>query len=252
MTYNGAITGPGTLEKQAAGKLNLSGIHDYTGPTLINAGTLFLIGEIQNSPITVNATLSGTGAIGGPVTVQSTGTLSPGASIGTLTISNTLILSGNTLIELNAATGASDQIRGLTTITFGGKLTLSNLIGGLTATNTFKLFDAQSYTGAFSSLAPSTPGPNLAWITNTLITDGTLRLTATSSPTTLAHSLSGKSLTLTWPPNQGWRLQFQTNSNTIGLSSNWQDVPDSAQTNQQTFPFIRNDESAFFRLILAP
>src|SRR5678815_3435957 len=118
-------------------------------------------------------------SIKGPVTIQSAGRLAPGASIGALTISNSLILSGVTIMELNATTGTNDVVRGLTNITYGGTLTLSNLAGAISATNAFKLFAANTYNGAFAAITPATPGTALAWNTNTLRTDGTLRVVST-------------------------------------------------------------------------
>src|SRR5206468_11901346 len=127
LTYAGAISGTGMVQKQGAGRLVLTGAHTYTGSTTVRAGTLLVNGIIGASAVTVTGgTLGGNGLIQGPVTVQSAGRLAPGASIGVLTISNSLNLSGVTVMELNAATGTNDLVRGLTSIAYGGTLTLSN------------------------------------------------------------------------------------------------------------------------------
>src|SRR5204863_3900057 len=131
-------------------------------------------------------TLGGSGLVRGPVTIQAAGRLAPGTSIGTLTISNSLTLAGNTVMELNAATRTNDLVRGLTSVAYGGTLTLSNLAGTITASNTFKLFSANSYSGAFATLSPANPGTGLAWNTNTLALDGTLRVVSTAPATILA------------------------------------------------------------------
>src|SRR6185295_11138637 len=103
LTYAGAISGNGAVSKQAAGKLMLAGTNTYTGVTTVGAGTLIVNGVIGASTVAVtNGTLGGNGLIQGPVTIQSAGILAPGASIGVLTISNSLILSGVTMMELNA------------------------------------------------------------------------------------------------------------------------------------------------------
>jgi hypothetical protein len=194
-------------------------------------------------------TLSGTGVIKGPVTVQSAGRLAPGSSIGVLTISNTLTLSGTTVMELSAATGISDSVRGLTTVTYGGTLALSNLTGTVSGTNTFKLFSANSYGGAFAALVPPNPGPNLVWNTNTLTTDGTLRVVNTT-PASIANSISSGLLTLFWPPDHiGWRLQVQTNSLSRGLSTNWFTVPNSIATNRMTFTVNPAGGCVFYRMV---
>jgi hypothetical protein len=140
-------------------------------------------------------------------------------------------------------------VRGLTSVTYGGTLTLSNLAGTITASNSFKLFNAAIYRGAFAALTPATPGPGLAWNTNTLTTDGTLRVVSTG-PVAVANSRSGNFLTLSWPTDHlGWRLQVQTNSIFVGLDTNWFNVPNSITTNQMAFSLDPTVGCVFYRLI---
>ena len=47
-----------------------------------------------------------------------------------------------------------------------------------------------------------------------------------TGPGYLTNLLSGSTLSLSWPPGQGWILQAQTNSLSIGLSNNWHNVTD--------------------------
>ena len=252
LTYAGAISGTGTVTKQGAGKLVLTGTHTYTGATTVSAGTLLVNGVIGASAVTVTGgTLGGNGLIQGPVTIQSAGRLAPGTSIGALTISNSLNLSGVTVMELNAAAGTNDLVRGLTTVTYGGTLTLSNLAGTITASNAFKLFSANSYRGAFAALTPASPGPGLAWNTNTLATDGTLRVVSTA-PVTITQTVAPGEPphALSWPADHiGWRLQAQTNSISVGLGTNWLDVPNSIATNQMTFTLDPTAGCVFYRLV---
>ena len=184
--------------------------------------------------------------------IQSAGRLAPGTSIGVLTISNSLSLSGITVMELNATAGTSDLVRGLTSVTYGGTLTLSNLAGTITASNAFKLFSANTYSGAFAALSPASPGQDLAWNTNTLATDGTLRVSSvvSTAPVTITYTLAGSLLSLSWPADHiGWRLQAQTNSIAVGLGTNWFDVPNSTATNQMTFTLDPTVGSVFYRLL---
>jgi autotransporter-associated beta strand protein len=213
LLYAGTIGGSGAVTKQAAGTLTLTGTNIYTGATSVRAGALIVNGALGNSAVTVtNGTLGGNGVIQGPVTIQGAGRLAPGVSIGALTINNSLNLSGTTVMELNAASGTNDLIRGLTSMSYGGTLMLSNLAGTIAGSSTFKLFHANSYRGAFATLSPSSPGPGLAWNTNTLVMDGTLRVVSIS-PVTIANKISGNLLNLSWPADHiGWRLQAQTNS----------------------------------------
>jgi hypothetical protein len=49
-----------------------------------------------------------------------------------------------------------------------------------------------------------------------------------SGPGTLTNSVSGSTLTFTWPAGEGWRLVGQTNSLSTGLNpatNAWFDVP---------------------------
>src|SRR5262249_29833824 len=101
--FNGVVNG-GTnnnnITKNGPGTLVLGAINTYGKPTLVNAGTLLVDGVIgTNSTTVAGGTLGGTGLITGPVIVQSAGTLAPGTSIGTLSISNTLSLGGTNLME---------------------------------------------------------------------------------------------------------------------------------------------------------
>ncbi len=250
LTYAGAISGAGTVEKQAAGTLVLSGTNSYTGDTLVGAGTLLINGVLGVSAVTVtNGTLGGNGLVQGPVIIQSPGSLAPGSSIGALTISNSLSLDGLTVMELSAATGNSDLVRGLTSVGYGGTLSLSNLAGTITASNAFKLFSANSYSGTFEMLTPASPCQDLAWNTNTLASDGTLRVVSTA-PVTISSTVSGNLLTLSWPADHiGWLLQAQTNPASIGLGTNWLDVPGSTAINQKTFTLDPTAGSVFYRLV---
>src|SRR5262249_49950553 len=102
--------------------------------------------------------------------------LSPGASIGTLTIDNSLTNSGTIRMELNksGAVLTNDAIVGLDTILYGGTLQLVPTGNALGMGDSFKLFDALNYLGSFNNGSPATPGPGLAWDTAGLSIDGTL------------------------------------------------------------------------------
>jgi autotransporter-associated beta strand protein len=246
----------GALAKTGVGTMRLNSGNTYAGGTTISGGRLLVNNTLSSGTgsgaVTVNAgTLGGSGTIAGPVAVLAGGTVSPGTSIGVMTINNSLTLSGSTIMELNAATGTNDVIRGLTSVTYGGTLVLSNPSGTIGATHAFKLFSASSYQGAFAALTPAAPGPGLAWNTNTLAIDGTLRILSTVPTTLLAtRATPGAPLTLSWPADHiGWRLQIQTNSIAVGLSTNWVDVPNSILTNQITVTIHPNIDCAFYRLI---
>ena len=91
-TYAGEISGSGTLIKQGAGTVSLTGPCSYTGATTISAGTLAINNTHGTSTITVapTGTLAGNGTISGLTTVN--GTVSPGNSVGQLTTSDRIEL----------------------------------------------------------------------------------------------------------------------------------------------------------------
>lgn len=124
--FGNLISGTGTLEKTGAGQLILTGVHSYTGPTLVSAGTLTLNGTLA-SAVTVasNATLGGNGTLG-TLLVQSGGILAPGNSIGTLNVNGDATLaSGSTYeVEVDNA-GNSDRLNATGAIHIGSGVTLN-------------------------------------------------------------------------------------------------------------------------------
>jgi hypothetical protein len=170
--------------------------------------------------------LSGTGVIGGAVTIN--GIFAPGTNgIGILTVNNVLALntgSATTLaINRTVGTGAYGEVAGLTSATFGGTLTVSNLGGTFQNGDSFKLFSLGSGSNFTATNLPAL-GTGLKWNWNPA--SGVLSVVSSgpSGPASITNSLSGSTLTLTWPAGQGWTLVSQTNSLSAGLGANWAPV----------------------------
>jgi autotransporter-associated beta strand protein len=189
--WDGVITdGPGgagvdslNVLVRGSGFWALNGINTYSGNTTVSSGTL-----------------CGTGAINGPVTVATGAAIAPGyGGIGILTINNSLTLAAGSLtsVEINQTAATQDQIVGLTGVAYGGTLIVSNLSGTLTTNDSFPLFSSASYTGAFAGIRPATPGAGLMWNTNTLATDGTLRISSSAKPTPHITRVGVSGMTLT-------------------------------------------------------
>jgi len=71
---------------------------------------------------------------------------------------------------------------------------------------------------------------------------------ATNQPT-LGFSTANGSLQLSWPADHtGWLLEVQTNSNAVGLSTNWAVVGNSTATNAVVVPILATNGSVFYRL----
>jgi len=145
VSVNQALLGvspDGGLMMKGNGTLQLNAVNTYTNVTTVSAGTL-----------------GGAGTIAGPVKVAAGATLSPGtASIGTLTVNNTLTLSNlsKTFVKVSIDGGAhNDSVVGLTGVAYNGSLTVNNVgTNALTVGSVFQLFNVPgSITGNFSSVA---------------------------------------------------------------------------------------------------
>jgi autotransporter-associated beta strand protein len=221
------------------------------------AGTLDLSRAGTTSlSLATGQSIKGNGALIGSLTAGPASTVSPGASVGILTVRGNVTLGGTNLMEVDRTAGTNDLLRATNTvassITFGGTLRVVTLAGAITAGNTFKLFSATNYVGSFAAISPATPGPGLGWNTNTLNVDGILRVisTANPTPTNITATFSGNQLNLSWPVDRiGWRLQAQTNPITIGLRSNWVDVPGSTAVNSISVTVNPTNGSVFYRMI---
>jgi autotransporter-associated beta strand protein len=154
-------TNTGGIEKNSNGAARFNAANTYTGETTLNAGTLFVDGSTSaESMITVNGgVLAGVGTIGGNVTVGSTGTISGGEnSVGTLSLSSSLILNGGS--TFSAGIGGGLPGTEYNQIAIAGILDLNganNLALSLAYTPTpqqlfFLTVGASDITGTFNSL----------------------------------------------------------------------------------------------------
>ncbi len=120
---DGAVAINGQLIKRGAGDLTLSAANTGSSAVLVNAGTLLVNGSMTTSAnavtVSAGATLGGSGTINRPVII--TGTIAPGAGIGTLTTGATTIDS-TYACEVSGST--SDQIAA-TDLTFGASSVLA-------------------------------------------------------------------------------------------------------------------------------
>ncbi|MFN3407978.1 MAG: beta strand repeat-containing protein [Limisphaerales bacterium] len=210
-----ALSGPATIPNTAA-------IHVFSGATFDVSATTFTL--------RTNQTLKGNGLVRGELVTSPGATVSPGTSLGVLTVTNgNITLAGTTFMELDQAAATNDVLSAADPagqITFGGTLALTNLAGTLTTNSTFKLFRAATYSGAFTNLEPATPGPGLAWNTNTLAVDGILRLAAVPGgvpPTISQITVGGGNVILSGTNNAGpgGTYQLLTSTNVALPLASW-------------------------------
>jgi fibronectin-binding autotransporter adhesin len=159
-TYAGQIMGSGAVNV-TSGIITLSAANTYTGDTTIGVGTLVTdnisgsatgMGDVivnddgtlagtgavaGNVAINNGGTLRGTMTISGEVTVADGGTVAPGASPGTLTINDSLVLNPATnlaydLLGTNQTVGmnVNDLITGVADLTLDGLLFVAETVAG--------------------------------------------------------------------------------------------------------------------------
>jgi autotransporter-associated beta strand protein len=245
---NLALVGPAGLSNCATIDVQLGGILDVTARTNTAATLTLQSGQ----------TLKGNGIVRGNVVALSGSTVSPGASIGTLTITNSvtnsITLAGLTYMEIDrSAAQNSDRIVASTNIIVGGTLTVVNLGAVLQANDSFQLF-SRAVSGAFAATNLPALTAGLSW-SNSVALNGRLTVVAgvNTTPTNIVASLSGGALTLSWPSDRtGWRLLVQTNNLQSGVSRNtndWTTVVGSAATNRVSLTVDTNKPASFYRLV---
>lgn len=203
---------------------------------------------------TVVQHLRGDGLIKGNVVLGNNARLRPGITdgrIGTLTVQGNVTLGGITTMELNRDGSPNCDRLVATAIAGGGQLIVTNLGGALQAGDTFQLFSVP-VTGFSSVSLPELASP-LYW-TNLLAVDGSIKVMTTqvipTYPTNITYHVQAGQIEISWPDTHiGWALQVQTNTLSVGLSTNWVTVPGSQLTNRVAFP-IGDNQATFFRLVL--
>ena len=109
---NSALTGTASLNKMAGGTLTVSGINAYTGPTIVNAGTL----KIQSNTALGTAAGGTTVAMGGRLQLQNNITVTGEA----------LTLNGGELVVATGGTATTSGAYEIRTFTSSGTLTVSD------------------------------------------------------------------------------------------------------------------------------
>jgi fibronectin-binding autotransporter adhesin len=266
LTLNGSITAPGntTVSNGVLALVEPVSLDTDTTIAVRSGGTLDVTGRADTTlnlgtGATVQ-TLTGAGTVAGNVNQGASGVINPGDGIGKLNVSGTLTLAGTNIFELNrtnsAIVGTNDMmaVTGAITVS-GGTLIATNLGPELITGNTFKLFN-KPVNGLTTSLPVSNALNTVQYVwQDNLASDGTITLLQGASPvnttpTNIVTSVSGNTLTLTWPADHtGWRLQVQTNTVNVGLRSNWVDVAGSTSVNTMNFTLDPANGSVFFRMV---
>jgi autotransporter-associated beta strand protein len=227
--------GGGGLTKLGIGALNLNGANTYTGPTLVNVGTL-----------------GGTGIIAGPLTVAGVAALAPGAPLGTLTVNNTVALGGSTVMELSKDGGvpASSRLAVSGNLAFSGTLTV--VVTGtntLAYNDTFNLFAWGTKSGSFTStILPA----GYSFDTTQLYVNGTIRVIGVP-PRVDSSKAVGGNLVLTGvggPPGASYKWLTSTNvaAPLASWTTNSAGAFDGSGGFSNAIPINATEPARFFRL----
>ncbi|MCK7612261.1 S8 family serine peptidase [Roseibium sediminicola] len=203
-TWIASFESEGGLDKQGSGTLALQGAATFNGPASVTGGLLSVNSSLTVPTLTVgaNGTLGGSGTVTGDVEIF--GTLAPGNSPGTLTVTGDVTLSStaNTEIDVDGTgteNGAGNFDRILVTGTgsvFTADGTITPVLRGISgsATNsftpdvgdvfTFVQVSDGSVAGSFDSLVQPTDG--LADGTRFDVLYGTSSLSLATTPTSYA------------------------------------------------------------------
>jgi len=231
-------TGPGTLL--------FSGVNTFNGNITISDGTLIVGGNGLLNSGAFTATLinngifkyAGSGAQAlGPV--SGVGELVQNGP-GQLTVNGAMSYTGNTTVNAGTLDIVQGPFAANSTVTVADGAVLQLGFAAINTVSNLVLNGVSQPPGIYNS-ANGAP-----YITGT----GSLQILSAGPgvPATITNSVSGNTLSLSWPAGQGWRLQMQTNGLSAGLSANWIYVTDGtvSSTNITVNP---NTPTAFYRLV---
>jgi len=195
------------LTKIGNGTFTLTGTNSYGGGTTVSNGVLFVNntggGATGTGAVTIvsGATLGGSGVIAGPVTVN--GTLSPGNSPGTLTVSNNLVINNSGILQYNLGTNSD-----LTAVS--GNLTVNGILnvtdsGGFTNT-TYTLF---TYGGSLANnglTVGATPNAGFDYSIDTNLAGQVRLIVSASGGVGAAGPITGPTSVNTGDSSQGYSI----------------------------------------------
>jgi len=257
--------------------LNAGNLTNLTSTLTVNGGTLYLgnVGLVTNPPSaggTVSITLSN-GVVGaladwsssanialaGNTTFQAADALSVAHAItlsgvlsgaggltktgtGTLTLAGTNTYASNTVVSAGTLVLQQPSLFTNSTVSVASGATVNLSFVGTNQVSGLVLNGVSKPAGLYGN------GTDATFLTGT----GKILVSPSINqiPPIMGVSVSGGVLTLSWPTNAGWILQEQTNSLSVGLSTNWVDVPGSTSITSTNITLDSTKPTAFFRLKL--
>jgi autotransporter-associated beta strand protein len=263
-SFYGVFSNGGTaslgLTKVGTGTLSCDGDSTSTGPVTVQGGTLALAqifgsGSFSNASvisIASGATLDVSTRADGTLTLNSGQTLKhSGSSTGPITVTGSVNLgNGTLLLGVNRTGLAHDSLAASGSVTYSGTLAVTNTGAALQPGDKFQLFPS-AVSGFTTYALPTVDAVNFVQYTwqNDVATDGsvTVLTVAPLTPPTLGVSQTGNTLNFSW--TGPFKLQSQTNSLNVGISSNWFNYP-GGSTSPVSVTINPTNPTVFFRLSL--
>jgi len=147
------ITDPASVMiKLGSNEVDYQGNSDSSGDILVEEGLLSMNGAAEDASAVIaeGATLGGSGTVGG---IESSGTVAPGNSIGTLRVSgNVVLLNGSTMIIEVDSSGNNDKVIATGSVTIDGALQISAASGDYN-NQTYTFLSGSSLSGQFDSVS---------------------------------------------------------------------------------------------------
>jgi autotransporter-associated beta strand protein len=256
--------------------LNASGILDMDGSSEIVDGLTITNGVLRNSNPGTISTLTVTPTAGTHATnavilgdVNNLFDVPPADAeldiSGEVTGSGSLVKTGLGLVNLfgtNSYTGNTTISNGTLVLNFPFLSSTSSVTINTNATlgtnGVLTLNFANSETNVVAALivdGVSKPagvynnGTDPLYITGLGSLEVVPPVTINPIPGTIQVSVSGSTLTLAWPTNAGWMLQSQTNTLSVGLTTNgWIDISNSVNVTSTNIIMNPVNPTVFFRL----
>ena len=220
-TYTGSTTvSNGVLKLTNDAAFDYTAIISVASPGVLDVASRF-DGSLQLATYAAQ-TLQGDGVIRGSLYVNPSGTVAPGFSIGTLTVTNAVTLTGTAVFEIDGGASPNSDRIVADSISVGGTIIVTNIGGNLHAGQIFHLLD-----GTLTDNFPTIITPDgYTFDTSQLTTTGDIQVTgAPALPTISGVSINSSGLVFSvtnGTANQTFSILTSTNVTASLSSGMWQ------------------------------